>query len=145
MLRTLFGSGRGGSCKGYLVALVLYVALVVLFTQEFTTQSHIAAASPYVPPVRHVIYHYQTTTDLSPLINNLNPATGKPYVTDLSVGSFHIGPQSDGSLIHFNDYQPSNPMFSTTWSQLAQLQGMGVKLHMVIGCSPDCGNEFRAL
>ena len=76
MLRTLFDSGRKGSCKGYLAILVLYVALVLLFTQEFTTQSHIAAARPYVPPVHHVIYHYQTTADLAPLINNLNPEPG---------------------------------------------------------------------
>src|ERR1700728_4660009 len=122
MLRTLFGSSRRGPCKGYLIALVLYVALVLLFTQEFTTQSHIAAARPYVPPVRHVIYHYQTTTDLSPLINNLDPTTGKPYVTDISVGSFHIGPQTDGSLIHLNDYKPDDPYFTNTWAQLSQLQ-----------------------
>lgn len=80
-----------------------------------------------------VIYYYQTLTDLSPLINNLNPTTGKPYPTDINLASFHLGPQSDGTQIHLNDAPPEDAIFNTPWQQLAQLQNMGVKLHMMLG------------
>ncbi len=108
----------------------LALALLVCFTVMLSTQQSARAASS--GPHR-VIYYYQTLTDLSPIINNLNPATGKPYATDIMLASFHLGHQSDGTLIHLNDYPPDNPVFDTPWQQLAQLQSMGVKLHMMVG------------
>ena len=88
----------------------------------------VTAAGP-----QRVIYYYQTLTELSPLINTLNPATGRPYTTDINLASFHLGPQSDGTLIHLNDLPPDNPAFNTAWRQLGKLQSMGVKVHMMLG------------
>jgi hypothetical protein len=102
-------------------------------------QHRIGVAKPYAgSPQHHVIYYYQSYRDLSPLINNLNPATGKPYVTDINVAMFHLGQQSDGGYIHANDSKPDDPSFSTHWKQLAQLQKMGVKVFLVVGGNPPC-------
>jgi hypothetical protein len=120
-------------CKGLsILALVLTVCFtVVISTQQSAwaaDQHHATSSGPH-----RVIYYYQTLTDLSPIINNLNPTTGKPYTTDIMLASFHLGQQSDGTLIHLNDYPPDNPIFNTPWQQLGQLQSMGVKLHMMVG------------
>jgi hypothetical protein len=50
----------------------------------------------------------------------------------------------DGSFIQLNLNRPNNPIFDNTWQQLAQLQGMGVKVHMMLGCSP-CDPVFGSL
>jgi len=84
MQQTLLCLGRslGTSCLAFILVLDL--------TQMLSIQPPIGVAKPYsAPPQHHVIYYYQTGADLSPLINNLNPATGKPYVTDINVAIAH--------------------------------------------------------
>jgi Glycosyl hydrolases family 18 len=115
-----------------LTSLALTSCLMVMTpTQQHASAAEIHSAASSGP--HRVIYYYQTLTDLSPIINNLNPATKKPYTTDINLASFHLGKQSDGTLIHLNDFPPDNPVFNTPWQQLAQLQSMGVKLHMMLG------------
>jgi hypothetical protein len=95
---------------------------------------------------KRVIYYYQTQyngsssnpanyVSLSPIwaSANLNPGTGKPYVTDVLVGAFHLGAQSDGSSIHLNDNQPSDPIFTTMWQEVATLQSRGVNAVAMLG------------
>ncbi len=82
---------------------------------------------------KRVIYYYQTLTDLSPVINNLNPNTQKPFATDIMLSAFHLGNMSDGTLIHLNRLPPDDPSFNTVWQQLGQLQSMGVSVHMMLG------------
>lgn len=122
---------RWGKRLGYLAFALALCCMAMLSTQQSTQAA--AANSAASSASHHVIYYYQTLTDLSPVINNLNPATGKPYATDINLASFHLGQQSDGTLIHLNDFPPDNAVFNTPWQQLAQLQGMGVKLHMMLG------------
>jgi len=69
--------------------------------------------------------------------------TKKPYPTDINLGAFHLGPQSDGTLLHLNDHPPNDPIFNTPWKQLAKLQSMGVKLHMMLGGAGCC--SFKSL
>jgi chitinase len=87
-----------------------------------------AAAAPH-----RVVYYYQTLTDLSPVLTNLNPATHRPYATDVFLASFHLGRMRDGSRIHLNDHPPDDPVFATPWRQLAALQADGVKVHAMLG------------
>jgi hypothetical protein len=82
---------------------------------------------------KRVIYYYQTLTDLSPIINNLNPNTQKPFATDINLSAFHLGHMSDGTLIHLNKLPPDDATFNTAWQQLGQLQSMGVSVHMMLG------------
>ncbi|HWS85023.1 MAG TPA: glycosyl hydrolase family 18 protein [Ktedonobacteraceae bacterium] len=137
MMRTMLRSGKvlGAACLG------------LVLSQCFTT---VVSALPQVVPSglnqahsHRVIYYYQTLTDLSPVIKNLNPVTRKPYPTDINLGAFHLGPQSDGTLLHLNDHPPNDPVYNTPWKQLAKLQSMGVKLHMMVGGAGCC--SFKSL
>src|SRR5260370_2976520 len=82
---------------------------------------------------KRVIYYYQTLTDLSPVINNLNPKTQKPFATDIMLSAFHLGNMSDGTQIHLNRLPPDDPSFNAVWQQLGQLQSMGASVHMMLG------------
>lgn len=137
MLRTILclGRGLGRSC--------LALALVLCFTTVTSTLSHIGLADPHQAQFHRVIYYYQTLTDLSPVIKNLNPVTRRPYTTDINLAAFHLGPQSDGTFMHLNNRPPDDPTFKTPWRQLAQLQAMGVKLHMMLGGAACC--SFKEL
>jgi len=120
------------------------LALALLMMAFSSFQPRASAATVQAQASTHrVIYYYQTLTDLTPVIQNLNPATGKPYPTHINLGAFHLGPQSDGTLMHLNDYPPDNPIFAKPWQQLKQLQGMGVKLHMLLGGAACC--SFQSL
>lgn len=132
MLRTMLYSGRdlGTGC--------FVLVLTLCFTGLIPTQYHAVAALPQQVFAHRVIYYYQTLTDLSPIIKNLNLTTGRPYTTDINLAAFHLGPQSDGTLIHLNDHPPDDPTFNVPWQQLAQLQKMGVKLHMMLGGAACC-------
>ncbi len=137
MLRTMLHFGRG------LDASCLTLVLTLCFTAMTSVQCHAVAIAPPQASLHRVIYYYQTLTDLSPVINNLNPTTRKPYATDINLAAFHLGPQSDGTFIHLNDHPPDDPTFNTPWRQLAQLQKMGVKLHMMLGGAACC--SYRSL
>ncbi|TMC16576.1 MAG: chitinase, partial [Chloroflexi bacterium] len=119
---------HGGKWRLELNKIFSALALIFCFTAMTFGVHNIRAAD-----AQRVIYYYQTLTDLCPLINRLNAATGRPYATDINVAAFHLGAQSDGTLIHLNDLPPDNPAFNTPWRQLGQLQGMGVKLYMMLG------------
>jgi chitinase len=99
-----------------------------------------AAAQPESAGAQRVVYYYQTQynnnvyVSLSPMWTTLNPATGKPYVTDVMVAAFHLGYNSDNTpYIHLNDNVPSDPMFTTMWQQVATLQSYGVTVRMMLG------------
>jgi chitinase len=98
------------------------------------------AASPSGALAKRVVYYYQTQYDngvyvsLSPMWTRSNPATHKPYVTDVMVAAFHLGYNTDGSpYIHLNDNVPSDPMFTTMWQEVATLQSYGVTVRMMLG------------
>lgn len=82
---------------------------------------------------KRVIYYYQTLTNLSPVLNNLDPNTHKPFATDIILASFHLGHMSDGTLIHLNNFPPDDPVFNTPWQQLGELQSLGTSIHMMVG------------
>ena len=132
MLRTMlyFGRGLDASC--------LTLVLTLCFTAMTSVQCHAVAITSPQASLHRVIYYYQTLTDLSPVIKNLNPTTRRPYTTDINLGAFHLGPQSDSTLIHLDDQPPDNPTFNVPWQQLAYLQRMGVKLHMMLGGAACC-------
>ena len=132
MLQNLLHSRRGLGAVCLVLALTLCIIAVIALYRAVPTR-----------PLHRVIYYYQTLTDLSPVIKNLNPATKKPYATHINLAAFHLGPQSDGTLIHLNDHPPDNPTFNTPWQQLTQLQRMGVKLHMMLGGAACC--SYRSL
>jgi hypothetical protein len=99
----------------------------------------LAAATAAAAPQR-VSYYYQTQyyngtyVSLSPIWTTLNPATNKPYVTDLIVAAFHLGYNPDNTpYIHLNDNPPSDPMFTTMWQEVATLQSYGVTVRMMLG------------
>jgi chitinase len=90
--------------------------------------------------VKRVIYYYQTQYDngtyvsLSPIWTLLDPATKKPYVSDVMVAAFHLGHNTDGTpYIHLNDNPPTDPMFTTMWQEVATLQSYGVTVRMMLG------------
>jgi chitinase len=90
--------------------------------------------------VKRVIYYYQTQYDngtyvsLSPIWTMLDPATKKPYVSDVMVAAFHLGHNTDGTpYIHLNDNPPTDPMFTTMWQEVATLQSYGVTVRMMLG------------
>lgn len=98
------------------------------------------AASPEGASAKRIIYYYQTQynnnvyVSLSPIWETLNPANGKPYVTDVMVAAFHLGYNSDGTpYIHLNDNVPGDPMFTTMWQEAATLQSYGVTVRMMLG------------
>lgn len=80
---------------------------------------------------RLVIY-FQTTHDTSG-----NPISMLPLITEqgialthLIVCSFHI---NVGSVIHLNDYPPTDPHFYTLWNETVVMQEAGVKVMGMIG------------
>lgn len=96
---------------------------------------------------KRVVYYYQTQfsngdsgtfNSLLPLISqeNLN-AQGKPFTTDVLVGAFHLGTQSDGTQIHLNDFAPGDSRFATLWQQTATLQGSGINVNLFLGGAGD--------
>lgn len=132
--------------EGCLALILVLCSTTVAFALpriEIAGPNSISPALSNLARVHHVIYYYQTLRDLSSLIKNLNPATGKPYPTDINLAAFHLGPQSDGTFIHLNDFSPNNPTFSIPWRQLAKLQSMGVMLHMMLGGAACC--SFQSL
>ncbi|CAM6103506.1 unnamed protein product [Calypogeia fissa] len=93
---------------------------------------------------KRAVYYYQTVfssghngTDLIsllPLVNSTNRnKLGKPYTTDVLVGAFHLGPESDNTTMHLNGLPPSNPIFYPLWNQTAILQKNGVNVNMFLG------------
>jgi hypothetical protein len=131
------------SSRWYHTVAALLLALMLSFTIGCVVPAHAAHGTKpkSTATTHHVIYYYQTLTDLSPVIDNLNPATGKPYATDIFVSSFHLGPQSDGTNMHLNDYPPDSATFDGVWQQLATLQSMGVKIHMMLGGAACCSYD----
>jgi hypothetical protein len=123
----------------------LTFVLTACFTTGTSVPQHVGVTETPQHVVRNethrVIYYYQTLTDLSPIIKNLNPTTGKPYTTDINLASFHLGPQNDGTSIHLNDTPPNSPVFNPRWQQLGQLQSMGVRLHMMLGGAACCSYQ----
>lgn len=98
------------------------------------------ASGAEVTSSKRVIYYYQTQyngstyVSLEPIWTTLNPATTKPYVTDLLVAAFHLGYNSNNTpYIHLNDNVPSDSMFTTMWQQVATLQSYGVTVRMMLG------------
>ena len=100
-----------------------------------------AASSAYAGAnAKRVIYYYQTQyysnsyVSLSPIWTTLNPATNKPYVTDVMVAAFHLGYNPDNTpYIHLNDNVPTDPMFDTMWQEVSTLQSYGVTVRMMLG------------
>ncbi|HEX3643150.1 MAG TPA: glycosyl hydrolase family 18 protein [Ktedonobacteraceae bacterium] len=137
MSRTMLRSGK------VLSAACLSLVLSQCFTMVVSALPHVAPARLPQAHLHRVIYYYQTLTDLSPVIKSLNPVTKKPYPTDINLGAFHLGPQSDGTLLHLNDHPPNDPVYNTPWKQLAKLQSLGVKLHMMLGGAGCC--SFKSL
>ncbi|HZT13813.1 MAG TPA: hypothetical protein VFA29_13480 [Candidatus Baltobacteraceae bacterium] len=85
-------------------------------------------------------YYYQTQyynniyQSLSPIWKHGNPATGKPYVTDLIVAAFHLGYDGNNKpYIHLNDNIPQDPMFKVMWRECEALQDDGVTVRMMLG------------
>jgi len=85
-------------------------------------------------------YYYQTQyynnvyQSLSPIWKHGNPATGKPYVTDLIVAAFHLGYDNNNKpYIHLNDNVPQDPMFKVMWQECETLQDDGVTVRMMLG------------
>jgi hypothetical protein len=102
-----------------------------------------ASAAPAGPDgalAKRVTYYYQTQysngvyVSLSPIWTTLNPATNKPYVTDVMVAALHLGYDTTGApYIHLNDNPPTDPMFTTMWQEVATLQSYGVTVRMMLG------------
>ena len=120
----------------------LLPALAGLFA--CATAAH--AALPNNVASRRVIYYDQTIyhgpssnaanyVSLAPLMQapNLDPATGKPYVTDVLVGALHLGAQTDGSSLHLNDNTLDDPIFDPLWNETAALQAQGVNVLAFLG------------
>ena len=99
-----------------------------------------AAQTPPADQIHRVIYYYQTQysngvyVSLAPMWQTVNPATGKPVVTDVMIAAFHLGTNPDGSpYIHLNDNIPQDPIFAQMWPQVATLQQTGVTARMMLG------------
>src|SRR5579864_998201 len=129
------------------------VAAVVLFagcagrsSVPFVPGHSLTSGSPAFDTLRAAtsskrdIYYYQTQyfagvyQSLAPIWKHGNPATGKPYVTDLIVAAFHLGYDANGyPYIHLNDNVPGNPMFKKMWYECKVLRGLGVTVRMMLG------------
>ncbi|WP_266159385.1 glycosyl hydrolase family 18 protein [Dyella silvatica] len=105
-----------------------------------------ASTLPNTASSKRVVYYDQTIyngsssqasnyVSLSPLwdVANINPNTQKPYVTDVIVGAFHLGAQSDGTSLHLNDNPPSDAIFNVLWKDVGTLQGKGVNVLAMLG------------
>ena len=93
---------------------------------------------------KRVVYYYQTQysngtyVSLAPLYASANlNASGNPYTTDVLVGAFHLGAQSDGTQIHLNDDPPSSSMFTQMFQETATLQSKGVNVSLFLGGAGD--------
>lgn len=108
--------------------------------QQFASDRQSGLSAFSAPGSRRVIYYYQTQyyngiyISLAPIWERGNPATKKPYVTDLIVAAFHLGYDNNNQpYIHLNDNIPQDPMFDTMWKQVKTLQGKGVTVRMMLG------------
>jgi hypothetical protein len=123
------------SCSSSLIPDTQAQPAGTVLSSKATSGVRLAAAS-----AKRVSYYYQTQysqgtyVSLAPLWAKLNPATHKPYATDLIVAAFHLGYDSHGApYIHLNDNPPGDPMFRVMWPQVAKLQGYGVSARMMLG------------
>jgi hypothetical protein len=91
------------------------------------------------------MYYYQTQyshgdsgdyVSIAPTWKKLDPATGKPWVTDLFLAAGHFGYDADGTpYIHLNDFRPDDPWFDPMWPEVATAQAHGIHVHFMLGGS----------
>ncbi|KAF4631335.1 hypothetical protein G7Y89_g6798 [Cudoniella acicularis] len=108
----------------------LLISLLATLCFSIPVDGNVARAATADLP-RLVIY-FQTTHD-----SNGNPISMLPLITEknislthLIVCSFHI---NLNSIIHLNDYPPSDPHFNTLWAEAQVLQNASVKVMGMIG------------
>ncbi len=122
-------------------------SLVALLSADLSLA---AAAQPNAVPGKRVVYYYQTQysngsyVSLAPLSAPQNlDAQGHPYTTDVLVGAFHLGQQSDGSRLHLNNDPPSAAKFHKMFQETAALQAKGTNVNLFLGGYQD--GSFKAL
>ncbi|KAK3191821.1 hypothetical protein K4F52_002247 [Lecanicillium sp. MT-2017a] len=108
------------------------LSLVPLFAPLLTASPvHDVRAAPVDLP--RLIVYFQTTHDsrtgrpisMLPLINEKGIA-----LTHLIVCSLHI---NRDSVVHLNDYPPSDPRFYTLWNETVSMKNAGVKVMGMVG------------
>lgn len=112
--------------KAYLLYII---SLLVTLSLARPLKNAVARATPDLP--RLVIY-YQTTHDSSG-----NPISMLPLITEKNISLTHLIVCSLhmnlNSVMHLNDYPPSDTRFNTLWSETQVLMNAGVKVMGMIG------------
>ncbi|KAE9376016.1 glycoside hydrolase family 18 protein [Stipitochalara longipes BDJ] len=113
-----------------IIFLFALLAPICLSIPVHNHHNHVSSATTADLP-RLVIY-FQTTHD-----SNGNPISMLPLITQqnislthLIVCSFHI---NAGSVIHLNDFPPSDTRFNTLWAETQVLRNASVKIMGMIG------------
>ena len=91
------------------------------------------------------MYYYQTQysngdsgdyVSIAPTWKKVDPATGKPWVTDIFLAAGHFGYNADDTpYIHLNDFPPDDPHYAPMWPEVATAQAHGIKVHFMLGGS----------
>lgn len=89
------------------------------------------------------MYYYQTQysngdtgdyVSLAPTWKKVDPATGKPWVTDIFLAAGHFGYNADDTpYIHLNDFTPDDPHYDPMWPEVAKAQAHGIRMHFMLG------------
>lgn len=88
--------------------------------------------SPPAHQVTHkrVVVYYQTQYNGTQYVSPLALTTNNTRVSDVIVGAFHL---NSNLIVHLNDHPPSHSRYTQMWSELATMQGRGVRVLGMIG------------
>ena len=121
------------------------LALIVLVAGATAIDVQAAGTGARPTAMHGDMYYYQTQysngnsgtyVSLEPMWTKLNPATGRPWVTDIFLAAGHFGYNNDGSpYIHLNDHTPDDPWYDPMWPEVAQAQAHGLAVHFMLGGS----------
>ncbi len=115
-----------GRRTGWVVAAV--AALAVSAVPAFAAEPAQAAAG------QHAAVYYQTQFDGDRYVSPKSLTDNGAPVTDVLVGALHLNSPTD---VRLNDDPPGDGKFSRMWSDLAAMQGSGVRvIGMVGGAAP---------
>jgi hypothetical protein len=122
-----------------------YAAVLAALAVAATAANARDAAAPAPASLHGDMYYYQTQysngssgtyVSLAPTWQALDPATGKPWVTNIFLAAGHFGYDADGTpYIHLNDNRPDDAWFDPMWPEVAQAQAHGIKVHFMLGGS----------
>jgi len=89
------------------------------------------ACNQTTPAIPRLVIYFQSTHDANGHPVSLLPLLTPPTsVTHVILSALHV---NENGTIHLNDHLPGDPVFSTLWSDVANLRQAGVKIMAMVG------------